>query len=118
MTKGCNRGLDPRKGGPVTQTTDRPTVAELLSIWGGEPSYRIVPCFVAPTKEDREAGRRLLRSILGDLAEFTVDRRDEGVERLRKMASSEPRCADFASAADMLAEMPADHLLMLGWHLQ
>lgn len=93
------------------------TVEDLMDLWGGDPSYRVVPCFLS-TAGERPEGEAWLRSMLDDSVEFTVDERDAGAERLRRMARRDPRCSDFAAAADLLEQNPADWLLLLGWSVQ
>lgn len=98
-------------------TTIAPSVETLLEIWGGVPSYRVMPAFAEP-HEIAEA-QAVLRSLLDDPdPSFTEYGRNEGAARLRWMAVVDARCARFADVADLLEQQPPTTRLVLGWSIQ
>lgn len=99
-------------------TDDAITADELEAMWGDRPTWRVVPVF-ALGEADVAASTSLLAQLMADDdLHFTVDGRDQGVTRLRRMAVLDARCADFSVAADLLASNDVSARLVLGWQLR
>lgn len=93
---------------------ETPTAAELEEMFYYRGEWLVMPVLC----EDRELdeARRAVRDVLdGPRLFFTLDNREVGVERLRRMARQDARCAHFDAVADQLAVSPSSTRLMLGW---